>query len=170
MIIKRFEEQAQKFAEKDAVITVNKRLTYRELNRLANGAAREIKGTDLNGQIVALLFEHSADMIIGVIAALKAEKTYVPLDINYPEKRLTYMLKNSGSGLILTNNNNIALAERLVKNTGTPRGIKILNLDNITVDTHLSPGNPRGWSRIIRMFYIISGTGPSGFLSLPGTG
>ena len=42
-------------------------------------------------QQAALLFEHGVDMIAAVIGALKACKTYVPLDISYPVKRLLYI-------------------------------------------------------------------------------
>jgi non-ribosomal peptide synthetase component F len=78
---------------------------------------------------VSLLFEHGPDMIIGVIGALKAGKTYVPLDIAYPLKRLLYMLDNSESYLILTNQANILTAKQLTARARVK--IDILNIDTI---------------------------------------
>jgi len=72
------------------------------------------------------LFEHGADMIIGLIAALKANMVYVPLDRTYSGNRLAYMLQNSESALILTNTNNLPLAQRLAGNI--ERKIQIIDL------------------------------------------
>jgi len=140
VIIKKFEEQVEIFAEKPAVISENKELTYRELNDYANLLAYEILEYerilvgDEKKQNVALLFEHSPDMIVGVIGTLKAGKVYVPLDINYPGNRLIYMLENSEACLVLTNNNNLSLAEQLVgkATNGGAQDLKILNIDTLT--------------------------------------
>jgi len=135
MIIHKFEQQVETFAEKPAVITDNKQLTYRELNNYANGVARAIQKQDTippgskKNQVVGLLFEHSADMIVGVMGTLKAGKIYVPLDITYPGNRLTYMLEDSGAHLVLTNTNNLSLAEKLVKKVN--RDLPVINIDTI---------------------------------------
>jgi amino acid adenylation domain-containing protein len=118
MIIKIFEEQVKKFQDKIALKMETGALTYGELNRWSNHLAVKIKGRGLpwSGEkhpIVALLFEHGFDMIVGLIGALKANLIYVPLDRAHPESRLTYMLEDAGVCLILTNRENFPLAERL---------------------------------------------------------
>lgn len=55
-----------------------------------------------NESIVGILSERSPDMLIAVLAVLKAGGAYLPLDPAYPKERLSYMLKDSGASLLLT--------------------------------------------------------------------
>lgn len=120
MLIKKFEEQAEKFPENIAIETVDTTLTYEALDKYSIRVAHQLlENRDLffksKGQPIAgLLFGHGADMIAGLLGALKADHIYVPLDITYPVNRLTYMLEDSGARVILTNSGNLALAETLV--------------------------------------------------------
>jgi amino acid adenylation domain-containing protein/non-ribosomal peptide synthase protein (TIGR01720 family) len=164
MIIEKFEEQVKKSCQKIAVKTESRELSYDELNRQANRAAAEIRKRDCRlsgskrGQNIALLFEHSADMIVGVIAALKADKVYVPLDVKYPENRLVYMLENSQAYLILTNNRNYFLAEKL---RGTVTGeLGIVNLD--ALDDSLPGENLEREPSPDKLAYILYTSGSTG--------
>ena len=62
---------------------------------------------------IALLFEHDAPMVAALLGTLKAGKTYVPLDPSYPQERLAYILADSQAGALLTNDENLALAQKL---------------------------------------------------------
>jgi len=118
MLIEKFEEAVKAFSERIAIKMEAETFTYRQLNQYANQVAAQIiatTGLSNKGKQAALLFEHGVDMIIGLIAALKASMVYVPLDRTYPENRLTYMLEDSGATLILTNTNNLPLAQGLAK-------------------------------------------------------
>jgi len=136
MIIKKFQEQAAAAPDNIAVKMDNRTITYRELNNYGNRMANVImthdSSGDSNNQRVSLLFEHGVDMIIGVIGVLKAGKTYVPMDITYPEKRLCGMLEDSGCYLILTNAANVSLAQRLTRQIGGKVGI--INIDSINMN------------------------------------
>ncbi|PNB48002.1 hypothetical protein C1X64_36260, partial [Pseudomonas sp. GW456-E7] len=55
-----------------------------------------------NESIVGILSERSPEMLIAVLAVLKAGGAYLPLDPAYPKERLSYMLKDSGASLLLT--------------------------------------------------------------------
>lgn len=123
-VVEYFEEQAERFAERTAVKTAQKQLTYGELNDKANRIAWKIyQSLDSKIRTAALLFDHDADMITGMIGMLKTGKAYVPLDTTYPEERLVYILKDSESKMIVTNHHSVALAERLVQMAGQPIGI-----------------------------------------------
>jgi tyrocidine synthetase-3 len=118
MLIEKFEEAVEAFPERIAIKMEAETFTYKQLYQYANQvAARIIASTGLSnkGKQAALLFEHGADMIIALIAALKANMVYVPLDRTYPENRLTYMLEDSEATLILTNTNNLHLAQGLAR-------------------------------------------------------
>ncbi|NIO87752.1 MAG: AMP-binding protein, partial [Candidatus Aminicenantes bacterium] len=52
--------------------------------------------------IVGILLERSLEMIIGILAILKAGGAYLPIDPEYPEERINYMLKDSGAKILLT--------------------------------------------------------------------
>ncbi|MCP5105877.1 MAG: amino acid adenylation domain-containing protein, partial [bacterium] len=130
MIIKKFEEQMERFCDRTAVKTAARELTYRQLDEYVNRVAHAIIAKSAGEQQVALLFEHGIFMIVGALGTLKADKTYVPMDISYPEKRLLYLLENSGTDLILTDGRNLSLAQALSGRAGgKPAVLNIEDMD-----------------------------------------
>ncbi|MCP4157332.1 MAG: amino acid adenylation domain-containing protein, partial [bacterium] len=79
-------------------------LTYRELNEKSNRMARilQSKGVDHGaGTIVAIKIEPSIEMAIGLLGILKAGGAYLPIDTQYPQERINYMLKDSNTKILL---------------------------------------------------------------------
>ncbi|MCP4213912.1 MAG: amino acid adenylation domain-containing protein [bacterium] len=78
-------------------------LTFKQLNEKANRLAGVLrkKGTG-RGTIVAVLMETSPDVIVGVLAILKAGGGWLPIDAELPTNRIQAILKDSGAHLILT--------------------------------------------------------------------
>ncbi|MGB7605430.1 MAG: condensation domain-containing protein, partial [Lutisporaceae bacterium] len=98
-----FEEQAEKTPDKTAVVFDSKQLTYKELNEKANIIARNLRSRGVKADdAVAILVDKSIEMIIGVMAILKAGGAYLPIDTDYPTDRIEYILKDSGSKILLT--------------------------------------------------------------------
>ncbi len=97
-----FEEQVEKTPDDVAVVFKEQRLTYRELNQKANQLARVLreKGVTAN-QIVGIMVERSLEMIIGVLGIIKAGGAYLPIDPDYPEDRILYMLEDSNAKILL---------------------------------------------------------------------
>jgi len=163
MIIEKFEKQVERFAKKTAVVTENITLTYQELNRYANRVARAILNLKIKKekeQILGLLFEHSAYMIIGVLGTLKAGKAYVPLDITYPENRLAYMLENSEAYLLLTNDENMSLARTLAGKVKNP--IKVININAPDLHNKYSGENINRDPSGDKLAYILYTSGSTG--------
>jgi amino acid adenylation domain-containing protein len=79
------------------------RLDYAELNRRANRLAHHLPGLGVrpDGR-VGLLMARSIEMVVGLLAVLKAGAAYVPLDPDHPAERLAYMAQDSGIALLLT--------------------------------------------------------------------
>ena len=78
-------------------------LTYRELDYRANQLAAFLRRRGVGpDQLVGLCFDRSIEMVVAILGVLKAGAAYLPLDPAYPEKRLQFMLEDSGAGLVLT--------------------------------------------------------------------
>ncbi|MCK4258418.1 MAG: non-ribosomal peptide synthase/polyketide synthase [Halanaerobiales bacterium] len=134
MLAKIFNDQVKKYPEKLAVKTNSKQLTYLELNQSANLVGHEIldklKVSQNNDHTIALLFEHGIDMIIGTIGAIKTKTKYVPLDPDYPFARLKYILLDAKISVIVTNDKNINLAEKLIMEISKIQLINIKKIEN----------------------------------------
>ncbi|MBE7384649.1 MAG: amino acid adenylation domain-containing protein [Leptolyngbya sp. SIO1E4] len=98
-----FEVQTEKTPESVAVTFEGQQLTYRELNQKANQLAHHLQGLGVGSEVlVGICVERSLEMIIGLLGILKTGGAYVPLDPSYPQERLSYMLADSGIGVLLT--------------------------------------------------------------------
>ncbi|MFS0838324.1 amino acid adenylation domain-containing protein [Paenibacillus sp. 1P03SA] len=97
------EEQAAEDPDRIAVVFGENRLTYGELDERANRLARTLraKGARPDG-VVAILTERSAEMMIGLLAILKAGSAYLPVDPAHPRDRVGFMLNDSGARIVLT--------------------------------------------------------------------
>jgi amino acid adenylation domain-containing protein len=98
-----FEEQAAKTPDATALVFEGQSLTYRQLNEKANQVAHYLIAQKLKpGALVTLCFERSTDMLIAILATLKAGCAYVPLDPDYPDERLEFMIQDAKSSLLIT--------------------------------------------------------------------
>ncbi|MDB6447210.1 AMP-binding protein, partial [Pseudomonas sp. 21TX0197] len=78
------------------------RLSYRELNERANRLAHYLRKQGVKRDSrVAICVERSLDMVVGLLAILKAGGGYVPLDPAYPADRIAYMLEDSAPAAVL---------------------------------------------------------------------
>jgi amino acid adenylation domain-containing protein len=98
-----FEAQAAQRPDAPAIIFGEQQLSYGALNERANRLAHHLRACGIGTEgFVAVFLERSADLIVGILAILKAGGTYVPLDTSYPKERLTYMLEDTQAAVLLT--------------------------------------------------------------------
>jgi len=98
-----FEEQAARTPEAPAIVCEGRRLSYAELNGLANQLANYLRRAGVGPETrVALCVERSPEMLIGLLGIIKAGGAYVPLDISYPKERLALILEDAGAKALLT--------------------------------------------------------------------
>ena len=98
-----FEEQVRQRPDALALVHESGGLTYAELNRRANQLAHRLIEQGVGPEVrVGLCIERSAEMVIGLLGILKAGGCYVPLDPDYPQARLEYMLAHSGCRMVLS--------------------------------------------------------------------
>jgi len=98
-----FEEQASRAPEAAAVLFGSERRTYRELNRRANRLGNHLRRLGVgSGDVVGLCAERSVEMTVGLLGILKAGAAYLPLDPTLPPERLSLLLEETRTGLLLT--------------------------------------------------------------------
>jgi amino acid adenylation domain-containing protein len=98
-----FDEQAARTPGKTALICEEKRLSYRELNQLANRLARSLMhGGVKPATLVGVSQKRSLEMVIALLAILKTGAAYVPLDPSYPEQRLRFLVEDSQVNFVVT--------------------------------------------------------------------
>ncbi|MEV8536217.1 amino acid adenylation domain-containing protein [Streptomyces sp. NPDC051211] len=98
-----FAQQAAATPDAPAVVCDGQALTYRELderaNRLANGLAGRGVGAE---SVVAVALPRSLDLVVALLGVLKSGAGYVPIDPEYPSRRLEFILSDAAPSLILT--------------------------------------------------------------------
>jgi amino acid adenylation domain-containing protein len=91
-----FEQQAARVPDATALVFGNASLTYADLNERANRLAHHLIAQGAGPErFVALAVPRSVELVVGLLAILKAGAGYVPLDVDYPKERLGFMLQDS---------------------------------------------------------------------------
>lgn len=149
-----FEEQATQTPDAIALLAENSRVTFAELNDRSNQLAHFLLGRGVMPEDrVAICLERSVEMIVALLAVLKAGAAYVPLEPGYPAERVSFIIENSEAKLILTTNN---LA-------GTLDGQEIVCLDNIGTEWALeSKDNPLTTVSAKNAAHVIYTSGSTG--------
>ena len=87
------EEACIRFADHDAVVTDEVTFSYRDLNRRANQVARHLIAQGIrSGDRVGLIFDKSAETYVAMLAVLKVNAAYVPLDAAFPVERISFIV------------------------------------------------------------------------------
>ncbi|AIG26780.1 non-ribosomal peptide synthetase [Brevibacillus laterosporus] len=101
-----FEQVAVAMPEQIAVVFGAQQLTYRELDEKASLLAQTLRTKGVGQEdIVAILSDRSLEMIIGLIAIVKAGAAFLPIDPEYPTERIEYMLSDSKAKILLVHRN-----------------------------------------------------------------
>ncbi len=102
-IVTLFEQAAERYASRAAVVCGEEQLTYGELNRRANQLARFLRargvGPDVN---VALFMERRVNAFVALLAVLKAGGAFVPVNLEQPQDRVAQQLADMRTPLVLT--------------------------------------------------------------------
>jgi len=97
------EAQVERTPDAVAVTYEDQRLTYHELNARANQVAQYLRDLGVGPDTrVGICMERSLELVIGLLGILKAGGGYVPLDPTYPRERLTFMLEDARTPVLLT--------------------------------------------------------------------
>ncbi|HEX8559983.1 MAG TPA: amino acid adenylation domain-containing protein [Pyrinomonadaceae bacterium] len=157
-----FEEQAARTPDAAAVVFREEQLSFRELNERANRVAHYLRRLGAGTETpVALCVGRSVEMVVGLLAVLKAGGCYVPLDAGQPPQRLAFMLEDAGAPLVLTVS---ALAPLL-----PGRGERVVCLDEcgeaLAQESAENPAPVAGPDNLAYVIYTSGSTGrPKGVM------
>lgn len=159
MIHELFEQQVRRNPDAIAVADDRRGLTYAELNGRANQLARHLRGLGVGpDRLVGIFLSRGVDMVACLLAVLKAGGGYVPLDPNYPDERVTYMLQDSSPKVLLT--------EARLKDRLSDSKSAVLVIDEVCSEIELQPaGDPESNAVEVRphnIAYVIYTSGSTG--------
>ena len=98
-----FTEQARLTPDAPAVVDRGSQLTYGEMDRYSNALARQLIDFGVKpDDFVCVMLDRFKEFPLSVLAIHKAGAAYTPLDFEYPNERLSYMLENSESKVLIT--------------------------------------------------------------------
>ena len=162
-IVGHIEKQVDEFPATTAVIFKRGKISYLELNSKANQLSRLLTDSEevKPGDYVCVMLDRTEWSVITMLAILKAGAVFVPVDPNYPPKRIEYILKDSGGKILITTENygnlyqsagmNVVtidhIEERLTKCSVVNPDIYITAVDNLSayvIYTSGSTGEPKG--------------------------
>ena len=154
-IIELFEKQVKQTPNKIAIAFGDSTLTYKELNQKANKLAHFLRNNYKisRNTFIGIMLKRSLNMAIGLLAIIKSGGAYVPIDPDYPEERITYMLEDSGAKIILV--------DAKTSNIYNLKEITQINLDE---GSYLSypPTNLNIINKSQDLLYIIYTSGSTG--------
>ncbi|MDP9121888.1 MAG: amino acid adenylation domain-containing protein, partial [Acidobacteriota bacterium] len=153
------EAQVERTPEAPAVVFARKTLTYRELNARANRLARHLARLGVGPDVrVGLCLERSAELVVALLATLKAGGAFVPIDPSYPSPRLAYMLADSRVAVALTEERIAPLLPAF-----PARAVLTVPVDgNTPWRSGPDPGNPVSGVRPDHLAYVLYTSGSTG--------
>ncbi|MEU6078361.1 amino acid adenylation domain-containing protein [Micromonospora sp. NPDC047074] len=162
-----FARRAARHPDAEAVSFGPHRLSYRELDERANRLAHHLRAAGVGPErVVAVCMERGADVVVALLAVLKAGGVYVPIDPEHPAERLAFMLDDARAHLIVTTGR---YADRLC---ATGRSLVRLDADRAAIAARpgTDPGQAADPEQLAYMIYTSGSTGqPKGALIAHGS-
>lgn len=154
------EAQVERTPNAVAVVFEDERLTYAEVNRRANRLAQRLRKLGVGSDLVVGVFAaRSVEMVVGLVATLKAGGAYLPLDPSYPAERLSFMLSDAQPKILLAQR---SLAPKLPQYAGEVVFLE----DDFTAESDANPINTTQPENLAYVIYTSGSTGrPKGVMN-----
>ncbi len=135
-----FAEQAKRTPDAPAVVDKENQLTYSEMDRYSNALAHQLIDFGVQpNDFVCVMLDRVKEFPLSVLAIHKAGAAYTPLDFEYPNERLSYMLENSESKVLITSHD--VLAAKQAEGDFNTASAKTFFIDDFMAETQLSTVN-----------------------------
>ena len=138
-----FRTQAEKTPERNAVTDSEGSFTYRELDRISDNIAAYLLDSGVKpNTFIAIKMGRSKLFTAAVLGIHKAGAAYLPIDADYPEERIAYMLEDSEASIVLTED---AVGKAISKYENA-KPINLAENDSLAymIYTSGSTGKPKG--------------------------
>jgi len=138
------------------VICESDQISYRALDEFSNAFARQLtnKGA-ARGEFMPFFMKKGINSIKSILAILKADCAYIPVDINSPGQRLRTILASAKAGLVIVDDNSEPILEALL-----PEGkCRLVNIDQFSAGDH----SPLAYGNLsIDLAYVLFTSGSTG--------
>jgi amino acid adenylation domain-containing protein/non-ribosomal peptide synthase protein (TIGR01720 family) len=123
-VIEAFEKVVKKSGEKTALVCGDEIWSYKDLNKVANKFGDYLRKNYLlkPDDLVGIRLERSGWLIISILGILKSGAAYLPIDTDYPEERISYLISDSKCKLVV--DENLLMAFRAEQESYTERNFK----------------------------------------------
>ncbi|WP_423358072.1 amino acid adenylation domain-containing protein [Pseudomonas citronellolis] len=133
LLPRRIGDWAARQPQATALVCAGQRMSYAELDRRSSQLAHWLRARGIGPEArVGVALERSCELLVSLLAVLKAGAAYVPLDLGYPAERLAFLVRDSAMALLLTRQ---ALGERL----SLPEGLARADLDALQAELDALP-------------------------------
>lgn len=128
-----FRDVVEKYPERTAVNYNDESITYKELDNKSNQIANYLKNKEVSyNDVIGIIIKRSIDMIAAIWGILKANGTYLPIDKDLPEDRITYIIKDSKCKYVLTDDDNLTFSKMISLNN---KSIESSTNSNLPIDS-----------------------------------
>ncbi|WP_415940351.1 amino acid adenylation domain-containing protein [Streptomyces sp. 039-1] len=150
-----FAAQALRSPDAVAVRCAGRELSYRELDERANQLAHLLVGLGVGSETpVAVLMERSVDLVVALLAVLKAGGFYLPLHSGYPLERMQWIVDETSAPVLLT--------DRAMRHRGVPSSSSLVVVDEDEELAGLPVTDPGIESRPDQLAYVMYTSGSTG--------
>ncbi len=151
----RFAEQVERTPDAVAVSDGATGLTYRQLDERANKLANRLAGLGVRqDDRVAVLLERSIDLVVAILATVKAGAAYVPVHEDYPADRRQWVVDHSGAAVLL--------ADTAMRAGSLPTGVPVVVVDDDPATGEESSADPAVPIHPDQLAYVIHTSGSTG--------
>lgn len=151
-----FEEQASKTPNTIAAVFEDKSISYEELNQKSNQLAHYLRSMGAKrDHLIGISLNRSLEMVVCILGILKSGAAYLPLDPNYPDERISYMLTDSKSNLLIVDNESIKMKPHGYLGT-------IIEINSVLNLKNISNENLQMISKPSDLAYVIYTSGTTG--------
>ncbi|MBQ6167806.1 MAG: amino acid adenylation domain-containing protein [Muribaculaceae bacterium] len=157
-----FTEQARRTPDAPAVVDKDSQLTYGEMDNYSNMLAHQLIEFGVRpDDFVCVMLDRTKEFPLSVLAIHKAGAAYTPLDFEYPNERLSYMLENSESKVLITSHEVLA-AKQAEGNLDTAQARTFFIDDFMAMVSDASPVGAIDLSHPDGLAYMIYTSGSTG--------
>ncbi|MFJ9428734.1 amino acid adenylation domain-containing protein [Streptomyces sp. NPDC101490] len=154
-----FEQQVRRTPEAVALVCEDRELTYAALDDAADRLARVLRARGVGTEdVVGVALPRSPELVVALLAVMKAGGAYLPLDADHPRDRIAYMLADAGARTVVT-------VRELAAELPEARDTALLLLDDPAVTealaaaTALPPAPPVPLDQAAYVIYTSGSTG-----------